>query len=78
VPILGGLQRASTATAGWLNQAAPALGRATRALPNAALSTLELTPRGYACTVWASTAHLPGENPGAGVVEPNVQTGSRP
>jgi len=59
----------------------PALDQTTRTLPNAALSMLEITPRGYACTVWASTAHLPGENagdPGAAVVKPPVQAGSRP
>jgi broad specificity phosphatase PhoE len=38
----------------------PSLDQGARTLPNVALSTLEITPDGFACTLWASTAHLPG------------------
>lgn len=38
----------------------PASDLVTRTLPNVAVSTLEITPQGFACTLWASTAHLTG------------------
>jgi 2,3-bisphosphoglycerate-dependent phosphoglycerate mutase len=36
----------------------PTIDPAARSLPNVAISTLEVTPEGFACSLWASTAHL--------------------
>ena len=36
----------------------PTLDGSARTLPNVAITTLEVTPDGFACTLWGSTAHL--------------------
>jgi probable phosphoglycerate mutase len=38
----------------------PTIDASARTLPNVALTTLELSPDGLACSLWGSTAHLAG------------------
>jgi 2,3-bisphosphoglycerate-dependent phosphoglycerate mutase len=36
----------------------PAMNQTSRTLPNVAISTLHVTPDGFTCSLWGSTAHL--------------------
>lgn len=41
----------------------PTIGASARTLPNVAISTIEATADGFACSLWGSTAHLSGRVP---------------